>query len=214
MSRFAILLGGDLVRTPRLDAQLGGARVVAADSGMRHAETLGLVPELWVGDFDSEPAVLPERLAGVPRKRFAPEKDRTDGEIAVAEALARGATSLILVGAFGGPRADHAFLHLALAIRRAKEGIEVVLTSGNQEGHPVLPGTRSFDFADGTLFSLLGFSHLSGVTITGAKWPLESVEVPFGSSLTVSNETRGTLRVTLGVGRALLLAHPSSGPVD
>jgi thiamine pyrophosphokinase len=208
MSRFAILLGGDLVRTPRLDAQLAGARVIAADSGMRHAETLGLVPELWVGDFDSEPAILPEHLAGVPRKRFAPEKDRTDGEIAVTEALAQGAASLLLVGAFGGARADHAFLHLALAIRRAREGIEVVLTSGDQEGYPVLPGTRTFDFRQGTLFSLLGFSHLSGLTVTGAKWPLECVEVPFGSSLTVSNEVAGNLRVTLAVGRALILAHP------
>lgn len=208
MSRFAILLGGDLVRTPRLDAQLDGARVIAADSGMRHAQTLGLVPELWVGDFDSEPADLPESLAGVTRKRFPTEKDRTDGEIAVAEALANGATSLILVGAFGGMRADHAFLHLALAIRRAKEGIKVILSSGDQEGYPVLPGTSTFEFGQGTLFSLLGFSHLSGLTITGAKWPLECVEVPFGSSLTVSNEAVATLRVTLAVGRALLLAHP------
>ena len=72
----------------------------------------------------------------------------------------------MLAGAFGGARADHAFLHLALAVRRAKEGIEVVLTSGAQEGFPLLPGSRSFDYKDGTLFSILGFSHLSGVTVT------------------------------------------------
>lgn len=208
MSRFAILLGGDLVRTARLDAQVDSARVIAADSGMRHAQTLGLVPELWVGDFDSEPATLPEALAAVPRKRFPADKDQTDGEIAVAEALSLGATSLVLAGAFGGARADHAFLHLAMAIRRAKEGIDVLLTSGDQEGYPLLPGTRTVDLAPDTLFSLLGFSHLSGLTIRGAKWPLERVEVPFGSSRTVSNEATGTVRVTLEVGRALLLAHP------
>ena len=78
-------------------------------------QTLGVMPELWVGDFDSVPDDLPAELAAVPREAFPPDKDKTDGELAVAEALARGATSLVLAGAFGGTRADHAFLHLALA---------------------------------------------------------------------------------------------------
>ena len=53
MSKFAILLGGDVTPTPRLTRQLEGARVISADGGMMHAEALNLVPELWVGDFDS-----------------------------------------------------------------------------------------------------------------------------------------------------------------
>ena len=211
MSRFVILLGGNLERTPRLDAQLAGSRIIAADTGMRHAAALGLSPEVWVGDFDSVPPGLPDHLAAVPRRQFPPDKDTTDGELAITEAIDRGASSLILAGAFGGARADHAFLHQAFAVRRAKEGIEVVLTSGAQEGFPLLPGTRTFDYKDGTLFSILGFSHLSGVTVSGAKWPLDGVEVPFGSSLTVSNEVRGGLRVSFSVGRALLIAHPYPG---
>ncbi len=211
MSRFTILLGGDLIRTPRLDAQMAGARIIAADAGMRHAAILGAVPELWVGDFDSVPQDLPAELAAVKRKPFPPDKDRTDGELAVAEAFGLGATSLILAGAFGGQRADHGFLHLALAIRRAREGFSVMLTSGAQEGVPLLPGFRAFDYADGTLFSILGFSHLSGLSVSGAKWPLDNVEVPFGSSLTISNEVKGDLRISLAVGRALLLAHPFPG---
>ncbi|MEW9808651.1 thiamine diphosphokinase [Mesorhizobium marinum] len=210
MSRFVILLGGRLVRTPRLDAQLAGARVIAADAGMTHAKTLGITPELWVGDFDSSTAELAAEYAHIPQSRYPEEKDNTDGELAVTEALKRGATSLVLAGAFGG-RVDHAFLHVALAIRRAKEGLPVVITSGNQEAHPLLPGARDFDFDDGTQFSILGFSHLSGVTVMGARWPLDGVEIPFGSSLTLSNEVRGDLRISIGVGRALLLAHPYPG---
>jgi thiamine pyrophosphokinase len=211
MSRFIILLGGKLVRTPRLEAQMEGARIIAADAGIKHAAELGVVPELWVGDFDSAPEGLSDDLAAVPQLRFETEKDKTDGELAVAEALSRGATSLVLAGAFGGPRADHAFLHAALAIRRAKEGLSVLVTSGAQEGSPLLPGSRDFDYEDGTMFSILGFSHLSGLTVIGAKWPLDSVEVPFGSSLTISNEVRGDLCISLAVGRAMLLAHPYPG---
>ena len=211
MSRFIILLGGKLVRTPRLEAQMEGARIIAADAGIRQAAELDVVPELWVGDFDSAPEGLSDDLAAVPQLRFEAEKDKTDGELAVAEALSRGATSLVLAGAFGGPRADHAFLHSALAIRRAKEGLSVLITSGTQEGAPLLPGSRNFDYEDGTMFSILGFSHLSGLTVIGAKWPLDSVEVPFGSSLTISNEVRGDLCISLAVGRAMLLAHPYPG---
>ena len=213
MSTFTILLGGDLIRTPRLDCQVEGTRVIAADAGIGHARMLGLMPELWLGDFDSVPADLPAELAAVPRQVFPPEKDKTDGELAIAAALERGATSLVLAGAFGGKRADHAYLHLAISLRLAETGTKVLLTSGAQEGVPLLPGKAGFDYADGTLFSVLGFSDLSGLTVSGAKWPLDHVEVAFGSSLTISNEvksekTGGRLEIALGHGRALLLAHP------
>ncbi|MFE0016930.1 thiamine diphosphokinase [Mesorhizobium sp. NPDC059054] len=209
MSIFTLLLGGEVIHTPRLEAQVAGTRVIAADSGIRHADMLGLLPELWVGDFDSAPASLPPHLAKVPQERFPAEKDSTDGELAVSIALKHGATKLNLVGAFGGARADHAFLHLALALSLAEKGTDVLLTSGAQEGIPVLPGhSEAFDYAEGTLFSVLGFSKLTGLSIKGAKWPLNAVEMPFGSSLTISNAVRGKLEITLGSGRALLLAHP------
>jgi len=209
MSLFTILLGGDLYSTPAVLRQVAGSRVIAADAGMRHAVALGIVPELWVGDFDSEPDGLPADLAAVPRQVFPGEKDNTDGELAVDIALTRGATSLLLVGAFGGERSDHEFLHFSLAVRLAETGLPVSLTSGRQEGFPLLPGKTTFDYPDHTLFSIIAFSDLSGLSVEGAKWPLNSVEVAFGSSLTISNETQGLLTITLGRGRAMLIAHPA-----
>jgi len=206
MSRFAILLGGAVTRTPELDAEIAGARVIAADSGICHAETLGLTPELWLGDFDSVPRHLREAYPGIPREVYPSDKDKTDGELAVETALARGATSLVLVGAFGGPRQDHILLHLTQAIQLAEAGIPTVLTSGNQVGRPITCGpVHSFDYTTGTLFSVLPFTALSGLTVEGAKWPLDAVEVPFGSSLTVSNVVDGELKISLKQGRALLL---------
>lgn len=208
MSRFTILLGGDLVRTPRLAAQAVGTRLVAADSGIRHADTLGLTPELWVGDFDSVSEAMAATYPETPREVFAKDKDKTDGELAIEAALARGATSLLLAGAFGGPRADHAHLHLAMAIRLSEAGIKTILTSGLQEGRALLPGWSRFDYDRGTLFSILAFGDLTGLSVTGARWPLDRVTVPFGSSLTISNEVTRELTIELGSGRALVLAHP------
>ncbi len=208
MSTFTILLGGDLAATPRLMGRIAGTRVIAADSGMAHAAMLGVTPELWIGDFDSADAALFDRYAQVERKAFPAEKDMTDGELALAEAVRRGATSFIMAGAFGGPRADHAFLHLAAALSVAETGLDVLATDGRQEARAVLIGENAYDWPAGTLFSILPFTDLSGLTIRGAKWPLGDVEVAFGSSLTMSNVVAGPLTVTLRSGRALILAHP------
>lgn len=207
MSLFVILLGGDLVATPRLAAQCVGARVIAADSGIRHAGVAGLAPELWVGDFDSATEEDFRLHASVPRRTFPSAKDQTDGELAVDIALAEGATSLILAGAFGGSRADHAFLHLTLGLRLAERGVETLLTSGDQEGRPVSAGWSDWDYEAGTLFSILGFSDLEKLSVAGAAWPLDRIAMPFGSSLTISNQVTGKLRVGLEHGRAMLVAH-------
>jgi thiamine pyrophosphokinase len=211
MSLFTILLGGELARTPRLDAQIAGSRVIAADSGIRHAARLGVVPELWAGDFDSVTADERAEHAALAVATYPADKDATDGEIAVEEALSRGATRLVLAGAFGGPRADHAYRHLAAALALAEAGLDVLLTSGWQEGRPLLPGTdHTLDYEDGTLFSVIGFTDLEALTLTGAKWPLTRRDVPFGSSLTLSNTVRGTLTARLEAGRAMLIAHPGA----
>ena len=122
MSTFTILLGGDLAPTPRLMGQIAGTRVIAADSGMAHAAALGVTPELWLGDFDSADPELFDRFTAVERKSYPVDKDMTDGELAIAEAVRLGASSFILAGAFGGPRADHAFLHLTAAVSVAETG--------------------------------------------------------------------------------------------
>ncbi len=208
MTLFAILLGGEAQATPRLLRQLAGARVIAADSGIVHAAPLGLVPELWTGDFDSVADATRLDWPDVPTEIHPREKDLTDGEIAVEAALARGARELLLVGAFGGPRPDHAFLHLTMAMRLAEAGTPARLTSGHQEATPLRPGSTAFaDLPAGTLFSVIAFTDLEGLTIEGARWPLAERFVPFGSSLTLSNEVTGQLAVNLSAGRAMLVAH-------
>jgi thiamine pyrophosphokinase len=207
MSTFVILLGGDLVVTERLKRQIAGARVLAADGGIRHAAALGVEPELWLGDFDSASNGLRARYAHVPQKIFPPAKDMTDGELAVEEAYALGAARVVLCGAFGGERTDHTLLHLTMATAQAEKGRDILLSSGAEEAWPLPPGEYTYDFPDGTLFSVVNFTTVGGLSITNAEWPLDNVTLPFGSSWTVSNRVRGTLRVTMRSGLAILLAN-------
>ncbi|MCA1493002.1 thiamine diphosphokinase [Sinorhizobium alkalisoli] len=207
-SPFTILLGGALTLTERLTAQLAGSRFIAADGGMRHARTLQVLPDLWVGDFDSTEESLFSEFAEVPREKYPAEKNATDGEIAVEAALSRGATSLIFAGALGGTRSDHAFLHLLRLAALAEEGLAVFMTSGEEEAWPLRPGSREIDLPKGSLFSILGFTELSGLTIENARYPLDDFHLPFGSSRTISNVAEGPVRLSLKSGRAVVLARP------
>ncbi|WP_374832336.1 thiamine diphosphokinase [Paenochrobactrum pullorum] len=208
MSTFVILLGGDLTVTDRLRRQVEGARFLAADGGMRHALRLGVVPELWLGDFDSTDPDLLEVFAEVPRQTFPVAKDMTDGELALNKAYQLGATRVILCGAFGGDRTDHTLLHLTMATRYALEGRQILLSSGFEEAYPLVPGNYQYDLPEASVFSILSFSQLEGLTIEQAEWPLDKITLPLGSSLTVSNVVHGTLHVSLRLGHAVLIARP------
>ncbi len=211
MTTFVVLLGGPLTTTPRLLRQTADARFLAADSGMRHAVHFNSPPELWLGDFDSSDDALRKRWPDVERRVYPADKAKTDGELAIDEALARGASRLVLAGALGGERTDHALLHLALAQKLHADGLPVLLTSGVEEAWPVNAGRYTFEFPSETLFSIVGFGPIGGLTVSGAKWPLENADVAAGSSLTLSNVTTGELAVTLGSGRAFVIACPANG---
>jgi thiamine pyrophosphokinase len=208
MSKFAILLGGNVKPTKRLKKQLEGARVIAADSGMQHADSLALKPELWVGDFDSASPHLQKKHQDIPRQTYDPEKDATDGEIAIAEALRRGATSLILVGGFGG-QFDHTLAHAGFLLALAKRGMDIFMSSGNEEAQALVGEIAIDDLSFGTRLSIAPFSDLRGLTLSGVKWPLTKRDVPLGSALTLSNIVTGSVRITVLSGSALILTYPT-----
>jgi len=207
---WTILLAGDLVPTTRLRRQIEGSRFLAADAGMRHADALGIMPEAWIGDFDSAPGNVAHEVSEEIARHVHPrDKDLTDGALAVAHALEAGAKRIILAGAFGG-RADHVLAHLAQVLELAGRGVDVLATSGLEEAWPLLPGRpATIDLPPGSTFSLFGFGPLGGVTLSGARWPLDGADIPFASTRTLSNVAEGSVNVTIDSGTGLLLARPA-----
>ncbi|MEL6751983.1 MAG: thiamine diphosphokinase [Pseudomonadota bacterium] len=201
-----ILLAGRLVPTESVRAQIAGSRIIAADGGIAHAKALGVTPDLWVGDFDSASPADISHHANVPRRSFPPAKDMTDGALAAEIAIEGGAMELIFVGAFGG-RFDHAFANLAIMLPLAQRGITCVATSGDEEAVPILPGQTNLAYAAGTVVSLSPLIPLQGLSIGQARWPLASEDVPFGSTLTLSNVSEGDISITLEKGLALAVAQ-------
>jgi thiamine pyrophosphokinase len=208
MSKFVILLGGDLTVTPRLKTQIAGARVIAADSGMMHASALKVMPELWVGDFDSAGSELVVQYRDVPRETFPAEKDKTDGAIAVVEAKRRGATEIMLLGGLGG-QADHMTGLLGQSLRIAMDGLSCIATTGTEEAVPVLAGETKLDLPPATRLSIIPWSDLAGLDLEGVKWPLARRDVALGSTLTLSNVANGPVTIRLVSGYGIAIAYPS-----
>ena len=91
--------------------------VFCADGGYANAKGAGLEPDFLIGDWDSgeKPAL------DVPCVTLPAEKDMTDLQAAMDEALSRGVTELLLCGCTGG-RLDHTVSNLLLLEWLAERG--------------------------------------------------------------------------------------------
>lgn len=176
--------------------------VICADGGRRQAEAAGVVPDWYVGDSDS--GGWPE---GLPSVTLPSEKDVTDLEMAVDLALEQGWRELILCGCTGG-RLDHFLGNVHLLEKVARQGGVGVLADGNNEIRFFGPGRETFRQLSGyTYFSLVPLDEaLEGVTLTGAKYPLDHARVPRETTLGISNEFRtDQVSLTCERGRGLFI---------
>jgi thiamine pyrophosphokinase len=191
--------------------------VIAADGGAGAAERLGLRPGLVVGDGDSiDPAALERLRAGGVAIELAPsDKDETDTELALLAALRRGATEIVLVGALGGQRIDHALgnvwllAHPGLAGRRATilepSARLFVLRAPAGDGGPVV---GRLDGPVGVTVSLIPMADVAGVTTDGLRYPLHDEALPAGPARGLSN-VRIATQASVTVRRGLLLVAES-----
>lgn len=182
-----VIAGGELILPPNPDPH---AFVIAADSGYDNALAHGIEADLLVGDMDSvSPAGLvhaDER--GIPIVRHSIDKDETDLELALAEALGRGATRVDIHGGEGGTIAHLLGVALGLASPRwADAGVTWHTGTGRvcvaRPGHPV-----SVSRDEGRILSVIPVGDLRGVEVSGTRWELEDEDLTAGSTRGVSNE--------------------------
>jgi thiamine pyrophosphokinase len=203
--RALVVADGDVRLRP---TDLDGGLVIAADGGLLKAESAGLRPDVVVGDGDSLPtgALDAAEAAGLEVKRYPAAKDESDTELAVREAVRRGATEVDIVGALGGPRVDHTLANLlllaspdidaALAIVDGPVTVRVIGRRGAQR--------LDIEGAAGDLLSLLALSEeVAGVTTDGLVYPLAKATLRQGPTLGLSNVFVGN-HASVAVGRGRL----------
>lgn len=157
--------------------------IIAADKGYDTVLSLGLKPDVTVGDFDSLGTVPEtENLIELPVR-----KDDTDVGHAVEVGFEKGFTDFVVYGAVGG-LLDHTFANVAIAHDIAMRG-----------GRPLFIG-EEFSFTvlhnseltlpprkDGriSVFALGGTAY--GVQLEGLSYGLKDYTLPCTSHIGVSN---------------------------
>lgn len=205
--RCALFVGGQISDYGFVAERMAGCElVIAADSGARHVAALGHTPDLLIGDMDSLDADLLERFsaAGTACRIHRPEKDETDGELAVEAALEAGATEVLIFGVLGD-RLDHFLGVLSLLKRLLDKGAVGRMVTENQEIW-LVQARETLSQPAGSLISFLPFGDSAeGVTLQGFKYPLTDYSYLQGKPIGLSNVIEKT-PATVTVGRGLLVA--------
>lgn len=167
------------------------ALIVGADSGLDHARAGGLDPGLLVGDLDSiSPAGLAWARANCQIQRHDPDKGATDTELAIAAALSGGADELVVLTG-DGDRIDHQLATIGAVGRAALQHPTTLVSAwvGATRLHYVHAAAPiALSLPPGTTFSLLALDGtVTGVDISGARWPLADATLDALSGLGVSN---------------------------
>ena len=187
--------------------------VIAADSGYKSAEALGIKVDILIGDMDSLKHV-PEGKGDMEIIRLPEEKDVTDTQAAVELAIEKGAEGIYIIGGIGS-RLDHTLSSIAILERiealfsaplgrrrhffgvnkqaRAARMVDAYITNGYnrirflRNNSIIIPRSPHFRY-----LSVLSVDEVvKKVTIDGCKYPLHGATLKRLEQYAVSNEIEG-----------------------
>jgi thiamine pyrophosphokinase len=169
-------------------------------------------PDVVVGDLDSlgPRRVEDFRKAGARIEEHRAEKDETDTELAIRRAARDGADDIVVLGALGGARVDHALANvLILADEMIGRGVRLV------RGHVTIAALRGGATCElsaglGALVTLLPLGgDAVGVRTEGLRYALDGGTLRFGSPRGMSNVIE-SVPARVAIARGILLVIESA----
>ena len=183
--------------------------IIAVDGGGRYCMKMDVLPSVAIGDFDSLDAeirtyFIEKNVETVP---FPADKDYIDMVLGIEEARKRGYKDILILGAFGGGRADM-FIGNLLALANYDENI--VMKDEKNEARFLAEGKRLE--IQGSIGSYVSILPLSDTVETdesdGLKYPLGDLVFHRGETRSISNElTKESASVGIRKGSALVMMH-------
>ncbi|MFO7751978.1 MAG: thiamine diphosphokinase [Desulfobacteraceae bacterium] len=185
-----IIVSSGVIKNQKRFLELAGTadKIVCADAGAGHLKSMGILPDVIIGDFDS---IGPENMEffkgrSVEMIQHSVKKDATDTELAAMWAIEHKACEIIFLGA-SGSRLDHTLANIMLLKKMADLNIKSSIIDDHNciylvNDHLTLRGTP------GEFLSIIPLTEkVSGVTLEGLEFPLHNKEIYMGSSLGISN---------------------------
>ena len=166
--------------------------IMAADAGMTFLYHNHIIPDIIVGDFDSVDQEILSYFKERARIEFCqlnPQKDDTDTEFAVYDAISRGVKRLTILGATGS-RLDHVLANIGLLGIGLTHDVTMELIDSHNRMRMIsgpLSIRKNEQFGDYvSLIPVTG--KVEHVTLEGFKYNLTDFTMGGFNSLGVSNE--------------------------
>lgn len=175
---------------------------VFCDAGLKHQKNLQVVPDLIIGDFDSneKPNTKTETI------QLPCEKDDTDTFFAVKETIKRGFKNFLFIGSLGN-RFDHSLCNISCLLYLKDLNIPAELLDDYSQ-IKIIENETIFVDNDCSYFSLMNITgDVSGVTIKNAKYLLDNADIKASYMYGISNEVLPGKKaeVTIKNGKLLLI---------
>ena len=176
--------------------------VIAADAGLLNLESLHIIPDIIIGDFDS--------LGHIPTKpqtiRYPKEKNDTDMMLAIKMGLKENYRKFVLYGGIGG-RLDHTLANIQALAYLANRGAEGFLIGQGTVMTGIRNSALTFNQKMAGTLSIFSLDRTAeGISLQGLKYPLSNATLKNDWALGVSNEfTDQTAVITVKNGTLLVL---------
>ena len=180
----ALIVNGGLNSTKR--DQLGNYDlIVAVDSGTEQAYKLFLKPDLIIGDLDSidEKTIKRAEKDEVQILKYQTNKNETDFELALKHVIDKEIKDITIIGGEYG-EIDHLFGVLTVIIS-FQEDQQILWIHKDQS--VLIPNSKKITIGSNVEFSILPFTNLKNLNISGAQWNLDNENIEFGKSVTLRN---------------------------
>jgi thiamine pyrophosphokinase len=191
-----VLMAGGRGPDPQwLKKAAGGFPLYAADRGSDYCIRAGLWPVLACGDKDSGHAGSWEQMKahGCKIKTFLVNKNDTDLSLLLRELPER---ACILASGVWGGRADHLYANMLTLLNYQREKGGTVIMADDRE---IMVFLEKGDQASWEAYkipkavSLLPFTDVTTVSISGVRWPLDHAELTRQNPYAVSNQLAGKM---------------------
>lgn len=168
---------------------------IAADSGIYAALALDVVPDLFIGDFDSfDKSCLNgedlKTVEGIETVTYPAKKDLTDSMLAIETALEKGADEIVIYGALGG-RLDHTLSNVFFLRNLKRKNVVAVIENGRNTVRYIENETVEIKKRRKYISLLAMGGAAKGVSISGAEYPLDNAVLDPDFPYAVSNRIIG-----------------------
>lgn len=164
--------------------------IIAVDKGLEILDKINIVPNYIIGDFDSVSENILHKYTkkDINVVKLNPEKDYTDTHMALKLAIELKSSKVYIVGALG-KRIDHTIANIHILKEMLDNNIECKILDSNNEIQLITIGKNQIQNTGYKYISLIPLTtEVTGVTLTGFKYPLNNAILKIGHSIGVSNE--------------------------